>query len=191
VRAGIGLDDEALRQLGDPAKELRLDDLREAGWTVAPPVKEKDGLTWVRIAHRFASPDEADKVAAQLGPVFRDLRLVRTRSFTKTKTSLTGEIDLSRGLAAFSDPALDAALGGADLGTLTDANVHVRFDARLPGRTRTWAPKLGDQVRISAQTEAWNVAPIAAAAGAVALALALAGGVLSVTVVRRRRRRRR
>lgn len=183
VRAGIGLDDDALAQLGDPAQELRLDDLRETGWAVAGPARERDGLTWVRVAHRFSSPEEANRVAAQLGEPFRDLRLARERSFFKTKTSLTGEIDLSKGLAAFSDPALDAALAGADLGALTDENVHVHFEARLPGQSRSWSPKLGEQVHVSAQAESWNVGPVAAAVAAVVFALT---GLVLLVATRRR-----
>ncbi len=171
MRAGLGMDDDALARLGDPAKELRLDDLREAGWTVAGPAREKDGLTWVRIAHTFSSPDGATRLAAQLGEPFRDLRLVRRRSFLMTKTSLTGEIDLSKGLAAFSDPALQEALAGADIGALTDENVHVRFDARLQGERRSWSPKLGETLRIAAEAETWNGGPIAAALAALVFAV--------------------
>ena len=184
MRAGLGMDADALRQLGDPAKELRLDDLRQAGWTVTGPSKEKDGLTWVRIAHSFASPAEADRVAAQLGPPFRDLTLRRQRTFLRTKTSLTGTIDLSQGLAAFSDPALQQSLGpGVDLGKVTDENLHVRFEAHLPGQTRTWAPKVGEQLRISARAEKWNVEPIAAAGAALLFALT---GLVVLAVTRRR-----
>lgn len=182
MRAGLGMDDDALRQLGDPVKELRLDDLRQTGWTVAGPAREKDGLTWVRIAHRFASATEATRVAAELGEPFQGLTLRRQRSFLKTKTTLTGSIDLSKGLAAFSDPALQTTLGGTDLGVLTDENVHFRLEARLPGQTRTWSPKLGEQVRISAAAEAWNVEPILAAVAA--LVFALAGFVVLVTTRR-------
>ena len=189
VRAGIGMDNEALAQLGDPATELRLDDLRAAGWTVTGPVRERDGLTWVRIAHRFTSPAEATRLAAQLGEPFQGLRLVRRRSFLKTKTRLTGSIDLSKGLAAFSDPALQAALGGADLGALTDDNVHLRFEARLQGQTRTWSPKLGEQVDIAAQAQSWNTGPVAAAIAAVAAVAAVAfalTGLVAVFAARRR-----
>src|SRR5262245_50294886 len=61
VRAGIGLDDDALRELGDPASELRLDDLRDSGWAVTGPAKEADGLTWVRLAKPFADGEQAGR----------------------------------------------------------------------------------------------------------------------------------
>lgn len=182
VRAGIGLDDEALAQLGDPAAELRLDDLREAGWSVTAPARERDGLTWVRIAHPFESADEANRLTAQLGEPFRELTLRRTRTFLKTRTALTGVIDLSRGLGAFSDPALQEALGGADLGALTDDNVRVRFETRLQDERGSWSGKVGEQVRIAAEAEAWNVAPVAAALAALVFA---ATGLVVFAVTRR------
>jgi hypothetical protein len=197
VRAAVGFDDEALAQLGDPATELRLDDLRQAGWRVDGPRKEKDGLTWVRAAKRFATPQDAGRVAAELsgpsGP-FRDVRLQRSRSFLKTETSLTGLVDLSNGLAGLSDPDLQAKLGDADLGldlaglrkrfgAGADDAVRVRFEAHLPGHVQTWAPKLGQQVRIDARAASWNVLPVAGAAAA----LVFAAAALAVTVLTRRR----
>jgi hypothetical protein len=195
VRAAVGFDDQALAQVGNPATELRLDDLRQAGWRVDGPRKEKDGLTWVRAAKRFASPDEAGRVAAELsGPTgpFRDIRLQRSRTFVKTETTLTGLVDLTNGLAGLSDPDLQAKLGDADLGldlaglrarfgAGADDAVRVRFEARLPGHSQTWAPKLGEQVRIDARAETWNLVPVAGAAAA----LVLAAAALTVTAVRR------
>ena len=197
VRAAVGFDDEALAQVGDPATELRLDDLRQAGWTVVGPRKEKDGLTWVRAAKHFATPDEAGRVAAELsgpdGP-FRDIRLHRSRSFLRTRTTLTGVVDLTNGLAGLSDPDVQAKVGDTGLGLDLDAlrrrfgpsaddAVRVRFDARLPAHSQSWAPKLGQQVRIDARAEAWNLVPVLGAAAA----LVFAAAALVVTVVSRRR----
>lgn len=171
VQAGIGLDDGALAELGDPVTELRLDDLRQAGWSVAGPAKEQDGLTWVRLAHRFESAAEATRLAAQLGPPFRDLALTRKRTFLKSKTALTGLVDMSEGVAAFSDPGLQEALAGVDLGPVTDESLRVRLEASLHGRTRTWAPKVGEQVRVEAAAEVWNRRPVAAAVAALVFAV--------------------
>ena len=48
VRAGVGLDADALHQIPDLRQQLKVDDLRKAGWTVVGPRKEGDGRTWVR-----------------------------------------------------------------------------------------------------------------------------------------------
>ena len=176
VSAGLGLDREALRQLGDPSKELRLDDLRQSGWDVTGPDEEDDGLTWVRVAKRFATPTEAAQVASELsgpeGP-FRDFRLERSRTFLKTRTSLTGRLDLSRGLAGLNDPGLQEKLGDYDLGLdRLREGVTVRVEAELPGRTETWQPALGEQVRMEASSEVWNLLPLVPAAAAVVFAVA-------------------
>ncbi len=186
VRAAVGFDDEALADIGNPATELRLDDLRQAGWRVAEPRKEKDGLTWIRAAKGFATPEEASRVAAELsgpeGP-FRELRLEHSRSLLRNKTSFTGLLDLSNGLAGLSDPGLQAKLGDADLaldleglrrrfGPAVDHAVRVRMEARLPGRHQTWEPKMGEQVRLDVGSVAWNWQPIVGAAAAAVAALA-------------------
>jgi len=197
VRAAIGFDDEALADVGNPATELRLDDLRQAGWRVDGPRKEKDGLTWVRAAKPFANPAEASRVAGELsgsGGPFRDLHLQRSHSLFKTRTTVTGTIDLSNGLAGLSDPAVQAKLGDADLafdlpglqrrfGAAVDDAVRVRFEARLPGHTQSWEPKLGEQVRIESRSETWNVLPLLGAGAALAFAIA----ALVVVVAGRRR----
>ncbi|MDQ3980026.1 MAG: hypothetical protein M3314_10805 [Actinomycetota bacterium] len=186
VRAGIGLDGEALRELGDPARELRLEDLRQSGWDVIGPERDDDGLTWVRVAKRFATPEDASRVAAELsgqeGP-FRDFRLERSRSFFKTRTSFSGLIDLSRGLAGLNDPALQEKLGDHDLGLeRVREGVKVRVEAELPGRTQSWEPALGEQVRMEVASEAWNLLPLVPAAAGVLFAVA----ALAVSVAARR-----
>ena len=197
VQAAIGFDDEALAEVGNPATELRLDDLRQAGWRVDGPRKEKDGLTWVRAAKPFANPAEASRVAAELsgsGGPFRDLRLQRSHSLFKTKVALTGTVDLSNGLAGLSDPAVQAKLGAADLGldlpglqrrfgAAVDEAVRVRFEARLPGHSQAWQPKMGEQLRMESRTETWNFLPLLGAGAALAFAIA----ALAVVVVARRR----
>lgn len=198
VRAAVAFDDEALAEIGDLPTELRLDDLRQAGWEVDEPRKEDDGLTWVRAAKGFATPEEASRVAGELsgpqGP-FRDFRLESSRSFLKTKTSFTGLLDLSDGLAGLSDAGVQSKLGDADLGLDLDGlrrrfgpdldrAVQVRMEARLPGRHETWQARMGEQVRMEARAEAWNLVPVLGAVAALVFAVA----ALAVTVASRRRR---
>jgi len=199
VRAGLGLDAEALREVGDLGALLRVDDLRQAGWEVEGPETEDDGLTWVRASKPFDDSREAERAMAQLsgpdGP-FRDFRLTHSSSLLRTRTSFSGTVDLTRGLAGLSDPDLAERLGGADPG-LEDLSraVRVEVSAGLPGRIRSnapttsggravWTPEPGSRVTLEAQADLRRLAPLVA--GLVAVLAVLATLVL---VVRRTRRR--
>jgi hypothetical protein len=212
VTAGVGLDAAALEELGDPATALRVDDLRQAGWQVEAPRAEDDGLTWVRASKPFADPQQAAAVLAELsgpdGP-FRDFRIVRTKSLTRSKTTFTGTLDLSRGLTGLSDPELAAALDDVDLGLDLEGlrrrfgeelarTVTVQVTAGLPGDLTTnaperaggralWSPELGQTVQMEASSEALRVEPAVLVAAGAALVVVLAT-VLAVIVRRRHRR---
>lgn len=197
VRAGLGLDAAALRDVGDLAALLRVDDLRQAGWEVEGPEAEDDGLTWVRASKPFADPPEAGRAMAQLngpeGP-FRDFRLARTGSLLRTRTTFTGTVDLSGGLSGLADPELLERLGGdAELGALTSA-LRVEVAADLPGKVRSnapttsggravWTPEMGSQLTLQADGDLRRLAPI------VYGALAVAGAFAALVLVVRRRGR--
>jgi hypothetical protein len=211
VTAGVGLDADAVKEVGDLPSALRLDDVRRAGWQVGGPETEDDGLTWIRASKPFTDPAQVPAILAELnggdGP-FRDFRLVRTKSLTRSRTTFTGTLDLSHGLAGLSDPELTTALGDVDLGLdvgglqgrFGDAlakSVVVQVTAGLPGKVTTnapasaggralWAPALGQTVQLEASSEALKIDPRIplAAGGAVLLVL-----VLLVLATRRRRRR--
>jgi hypothetical protein len=212
VTAGVGLDAAALTELGDPATALRVDDLRQAGWQVEAPRREDDGLTWVRASKPFTDPEHAAAVLAELngpeGP-FRDFRVVRTKSLTRSRTTFTGTLDLSRGLVGLSDPELAAALGDVDLGLDLEGlrqrfgdelarTVRVQVTAGLPGKIVTnapardggralWAPELGETVPLEASSEALRIDPVIPIAAGSALVMLL---LIVVLAVRRRRARR-
>ncbi len=207
VTAGLGLDADALREIGDPAAALRVDDLRQAGWEVKGPRKEDDGLTWVRASRSFSGADEANTFLAQLsgpeGP-FRDLRLTRSRSLLRSTTRLTGTVDLSAGLAAFADPDLAARVGDTlpldldrlreELGPDADQELQVGFEADLPGDVRAnapqeggravWQPALGQQVQIEASSEAVGLVPLVPVVACLLLVVVVGAAYL---VWRRRR----
>jgi hypothetical protein len=194
IRTGVGLDADALRQVPDFAQQLRVDDLKRAGWTVVGPRKEGDGRTWVRASKPFANPASARRTVSEVngpnGP-FRDFRLSRTHSFLRTKTSFAGMVDL-RGASALADQRLLQQLGatGADTTALqqqADALVNHSFRievvAHLPGSVSSnaptavsggalWHPKIGEHVRLTATSTAWNLRPVIF--GAIALLAALA-----------------
>ena len=213
VTAGVGLDAEALQQVGDLPAALRIDDLRAAGWSVADPRKEGDGLTWVRAAKRFADIDQANQALAQLsgpGGPFRDLRLARTHGLLRSTLALTGAVDLSAGVTGLSDPDLAAKLADVDLGLDMDGlkrrfgpdvgkALRVEMAADLPGRMKAntperpggravWAPAPGQAVELRAQSRALNMLPLVVlSAGAVLLA----AGAVALLVGRARRTRSR
>lgn len=213
VRAGLGLDDEALRQVGDLAAELRVDDLRQTGWNVTGPRREGDGLTWVRASQGFSGPAAGERLIAQLsgpGGPFRDFRLSQSGSVVRTRTGFSGTVDLSAGLGGLSDPDLDGRIGGKggidlsleglksrfgpDLSKVMTASVAVR----LPGSVQTNAPERrsgrvvwrlspGQSVAMRASARS-DSGPVLVVAG---LAMGAVLGALVMVVVRRRARRAR
>lgn len=210
VSAGMGLDADALKEVGDLASALRVDDLRQAGWTVTGPAREGDGLTWVRVTKPFTAPDQATAAMAQLsGPAgpFRDLRLTRTRSLTGATTTFSGVADLTGGLSTLSDADLDRLLGDVNLGLDVEGlrrrfgadlakSVKVQVTAALPGALTTnapavvggravWTPGMGQSVALQASSEALKVAPALIAAGVGALLVP----VMVIPLALRRRRR--
>ncbi len=209
VRAGLGLDDEAMKSVGYISAALRVDDLRQAGWKIDGPGKEGDGLTWVRASRPVSDTAGAKVALAQLsgpdGP-FRDLTVSSTHSLFRNRTTLSGAVDLSGGLNGLADADLLSKIGGGlpldldglrkELGADLDKVVQVSFEARLPGSVDAnatekaggrlvWRPSLGGRLPIGATSKGLNVVPIAV----VAVVLLVAVGGTTVWLVFRRRRR--
>ena len=206
VRAGVGLDDDALQQIPDLAQQLRVDDLKRAGWTVVGPRRETDNRTWVRATKPFANPAGAAKAMNELngpnGP-FKNFELTTKHEFLHTKMSFTGTVDRV-GAQSLADPKLQQQLGGSgvdpkvleqQLNEIIDRSVSTEVVAQLPGSISSnaptkvsggvvWHPKAGEQAHLIASSTAWNLRPIIF--GAVALVLAIA----AVLVWRRSRRHR-
>ncbi|HEX2040575.1 MAG TPA: hypothetical protein VHF47_12695 [Acidimicrobiales bacterium] len=206
VQVEVALDREAARRVPDLAGQLRVDDLRAAGWEVERPQRADGGGLTVRLAKPYRTPAEAVEAIEELsgsnGP-FRDFRLRRDRSFLRTTTAISGTVDLRGGLEAFGDEALREQLGGSllgfdpaelegQLGTPLSRVFAFRVVARLPGDVSSnapstadgdavWRPLLGERVVLTAKAERWNVRNIAAATVSVAAAVGL-----GVVLVRRR-----
>lgn len=200
VAATVSLDREAAEQVPDLAEQLRVDDLKAAGWRIEGPAPAPGGRTQIKAIKAFASPVEATHVFGELtGPngAFASLRLARNRSLLKTRTSLTGAVDLTAGLEAFSDEVLKERLGGLPLGVEPEkleaelgkplADVFgFRLTADLPGRPEgpaAWPFRLGQTTAVNAAAEQWNLTTIALGATSATSGLAL------LAVLRRRRRR--
>ena len=200
IRAGVGLDREALAEVPDLAEQLQVDDLRRTGWRVTGPRREPDGLTWIRASLAFDTPAEAQQGVAQLnGPAgpFRGFALTRDGSPFRPRLRFTGTVDLSTGLEGFADAELERRLGaanpGVDAATLKQRFgvdlaqlLKVRVSAHLPGLVRTWQPRVGDPpLRLDASSASWNPRALGLA-GVGGLALLL--GVLTLVGGRRKRR---
>ena len=156
VTQAVGFDGAALARVGDLSEQLRVDDLRVAGWTVDDPAEEGE-LTWVRAHHDFADPAEANALLAQLsgpdGP-FRGLTVTRDDGLLATTTAVAGTLDLSAGTAMFGDPQLTETLGGdpsggllarieAEEGRPANEMVQVALTVELPDANRTVDDTLG------------------------------------------------
>jgi len=203
IEAGLGLDDDALAELGDPAQALALDDLRTAGWEVRGPRREGDGRTWVRVAKGFADPGEAGAVAAELGGtggILGDLTVTSSGGVLRRRTTLTGTVDLTAGLGTLADPGLADVVGEVPIGLGVDdlrrrfgegyeQAVEVEVTADLPGERRVWRPQLGEVTTLALEARGWRLVP--AVPGALALAFALVAVSAATAGPRRRARVRR
>ena len=158
VEVGVGLDAEAVAKAGDLGAQLRVDDLRAAGWTVTGPTEEADGYTWVRATKPFADAAGATAVLNEVnGPdgAFGGWTVKKSSSPLSTSYSVTGSVDLTKGLETFSDAKLDQSLGAdglggtiaqieADQGRPVSDMVDVEVTVTVPGATRTYTPSLAD-----------------------------------------------
>jgi hypothetical protein len=123
VTVGVGLDDDALARAGNLDEQLRVDDLRAAGWYVPAPSREGD-VTWVRASKPFATPDQARAVFEEItGPdgAFRQFEVTRDESAFGTSYRVRGVVDLTDGPGSFSDAELTAALEGDPFGGSIEA----------------------------------------------------------------------
>jgi len=210
VRVEVVADKEVAGAI-DLSSGVRVEDLKQAGWTVEGPDPRPDGGVRVVATKPFVDAEGARLAVEELnGPkgIFQAFRIKRSRSFARTTTRFSGTVDFAKGIEAFGDAGLKEALGGSEAGIdLTrleqvlngpvDDAVGVRLAVRLPGGMKTNAPRqtsdgalwelrMRDRIDLSAESSAWNVANLAAAAVVVLLA-ALA---LLALLVRRRHRPR-
>ena len=220
VAVAATADRELLAAAPSALTDLRLDDIRQAGWTVAAPTAAADGSSTVTMSKPFRTPQEANAILGELngpdGPL-RDLTVQLDRSFALVASSLTGSVQLTGGVGAFSDAALAQALGAAPLANVVtqpiDQVLGLTVTARFPGQVTTangdvdpdrvavtWHPPLseGTATALDAHFElvdqgardARRTSRIAWGALAIYLAV-LVIVVTTVGLVRRRRRRRR
>lgn len=219
VRVTVELDEAATKEVPNLVRELWVDDVKQAGWAVEGPYPTGAGGAEIQATKRFRSEAEVAPILEELGGrdgPFQRFALDVDESTFRTRTDFRATVDLTRGLASFSDPVLAEKLGGEPLGVSPEeleerAGVPLdrafvfRVVTSLPGRvqantpsvagnTATWTPRLGERVELVASAELNRPRPgvIALVAAGVALVgAALALGVIRPAVSRRRRRRRR
>jgi hypothetical protein len=203
VTVAVRLDADAVARVPQLERELRLDDLRAAGWTVTGPAEATDGSVTVVVTKPFSTPAEAEVVLGEVaGPLLGDVSVTRDRSFARSSYAFGASADLAGGLEAFGDERLAALLDGEPLGedvaaieerigvALEDAFTF-RVTARLPGGSvESWeVPLGGPPVAMAASSSTVRTGSVVLVA--VAVVAALAAVAVLVAPGRRRRGRRR
>ncbi len=207
VRVEVVADRDAAAAV-DLSKGVRVDDLKQAGWTIEGPTPRPGGGIGVVATKPFGDFAGAESTIGELsgpdGP-FQGFRLEHSRSFARTTTRFAGRVDLGQGVEAFGDAGLRAALGGSSIGVdpssideslrgAAGQAVGVQVAVKLPGAvasnasTRTaggvrWDLRLGDRTDLTAQSSAWNTWNLLGAAAALIAIV----GLLALLVSRRRR----
>ncbi len=161
-------DADVVRQAPGLAADLRFDDATAAGWNVDGPTATPDGGLRVVLTHRVTSAPEATNLLASLGPPFVGMKVERVVSDDgrTATTTLSGQLALTGGFAAFADSDLLAAVGStpyaqqlAASGATPETALSVVLRARLPGTvrdtngrddhgTRTWAAPMDGKAAV-------------------------------------------
>ena len=169
VTATVTLDEAAAKEVGSLTEDVRVDDLRDAGWTVT---SEDRTITATKA---FENPDEASSIVQEVaGPLVRRARVNRDSGFAKTTTDIDIELDLTAGLAGFSDSSVDEQLGGLPPG-VSPEDVTVSLGAKAPGEgTVTADVSVGEKASVTTTGTDWHVTRVVAAVAAPLLAVAAA-----------------
>ncbi len=214
-------DAELLAKVPAVLSDLRLDDIRAAGWTVDGPTAASDGGQSLTLTKPFVTPQQAATVLGELsgaGGPLTGVQLDLTRSFATVRSAVQATAGID-GVAALGDTQLTEVLGGqAALSDRITGDVgeglHVTLVAQLPGRvvssngtvsadgtTVSWNPDLrgGAKADLQAAFEQRDQRALDARSrsrlariGLVAWAvLVVLGGGVAAIVVHRRRRSRR
>lgn len=175
------LDEAAAQRAGDLSTQLRKDDLVASGWSVEPPKLMAGGGVQLVASRPFRDLAEAERILETLtgpgGPV-RGFTLTQKRSYLNTETTVRGVVDVSGGIESFTDPDLQARLGGVPLGLTApqlerealaplDQIFGLQVAVSLPGEVTSnapaftgnvavWPVRLGQEVAIEATSRTPN-----------------------------------
>jgi hypothetical protein len=177
VVAMAALDKAAANATGD--LNVHAGDLAPTGWTVQE--RGAPGGGRVVVARRpFRGGADFAKAMRELGPPFAGFTMTRSRSLFRTKTAVTGAVDLRKGIEAFSDARLTEQLGAAGLGLQSADQTALRrslkFNVALtvPGAHKTLPLRIGSLTPLRVSATAWNTDVLFPALLAIVLAFALA-----------------
>jgi len=209
------LDEAAAKRAGDLNTQLRKDDLIAAGWSVDPPKALDGGGVQLVATHPTRDLAEAERVLGSItgpdGPV-RGFTLTQKRSYFTTETTVRGVVDVTGGIESFTDPDLQARLGGVPLGLTApqlerealaplDQIFGLQVAVSLPGDVRSnapahsgdeavWPVSLGQEVAIEATSTTPNRRNVVLLVVAAVAALGfVTTSCLAVAMARRRVRR--
>lgn len=217
VEVTVLLDADAAARVPDLAEDLRVRDLEATGWEVTGPTETDDGGVEIVARKPFANVQQGRAVLREIGGrggLLRALTLRRDHTFAETSWAFGGTLDLSGGLATFSDEDLDAVLGsdtfGQDQSSLEEQlgeplsdTMTVTVTAHLPegdfatdgevqgASSASWTADLGDDpvsMEASSSERDTTVLALAAVSAGALILLAL---LLVVRFIRGRIRRRR
>lgn len=148
VSVTLVLDEQAAGQIGtDVAAALKLDDLRESGWSIDGPTTT-DGETVVSIEKPFAGPAQLPPIIEEIsgpdGPL-QDVSLTTANGFGSADYRFRGRVRLTGDLAQFSDADITSALDGLAVGRTPEElatafgddpdALTLRLSVELPGDT--------------------------------------------------------
>lgn len=169
VSVRVTADAEAVTAQPNIAKELKLDDLVQAGWSVEGPTATEDGGLVVVLHRPFRNLAEGNDVLHSLsgtdGPLIEPLLAARADK-GEVHWTFVGSLDFSKGLAALADQDLIAAVGSVPWveevanKQLTPTDVaSITFKLALPGRDTTASSPAAGGKEPGSTTDEWTVRP--------------------------------
>jgi len=168
VTLTVTADAEAVAAEPNLAKELKVDDLVQAGWIVDGPNPTESGGLVVVLRHPFRNLAEGNDVLRSLsgtdGPLIEPLLNARAEK-GEVHWTFVGSLDFSQGLAALADQDLISAVGKVPWveevanKQLTPTDVaSITFKLALPGTDGTASAPAGATAPDSTADE-WTVRP--------------------------------
>ena len=143
VMVTVDADAAVVTQAPGLADDVRLEDVRAAGWSTDGAVATPSGGLQLVLTRSFDTPEQGTAILATLngpsGPL-QAIALTRSATDTSITAGLSGSLRVDGGLDAFADPDLLAVVGATpwaenitEAGLTTDRAVSVTFRATLPG----------------------------------------------------------